>query len=186
MMGLSEIQNPGLLSFSPRVSPFSKRRQYQVLNLAEELRFKGKLPRGILCVHHPCNCVYRAWPEHIIQNAYFQLLPPLTRLSSSYFIQNASQNSSRSIQLKKKNLRKLKCKDYMRFLCIIIFSLHAPSPLFLFVCESSKETEQQRLWALMLTGKHPENNATEISGNFRTSYAKIIYQVHTLDPQAEV
>lgn len=45
---------------------------------------------------------------------------------------------------KPKHLRKLKCKDYMSFLCIIIFSLHAPSPVFLFVSESSKETKQQR------------------------------------------
>lgn len=162
-----------------------------MLNSAGRLHFKGTLPRGILCVQHPCDCAYGAWPERIIQNAYFQQLPPLPRLSSSYFIQNASQNSSQSIQLKKKknkphHLRKLKCKDYMRFLCIIIFSLHAPSPLFLFVSKSSKETEQQRTWALMLIGKHPKNKATGISGNFRTSCAKIIYQVHTGGARAAV
>lgn len=30
----------------------------------------------------------------------------------------------------------------------------------------------------MLAGKHPKNKATEIRGNFRTSHAKVIYQVH--------
>lgn len=71
----------------------------------------------------------------------------------------------------------------MMFLFIIIVSLHTPSPLFLFASESSKETEQQKT-CIMLAEKHPENKATEITGNFRASYTKIIYQVYIA--QAEV
>lgn len=84
--------------------PFSKWRRYQVLNSAGRLRFKGKLPGGILWEQHPCDCTYGAWPERVNRNAYFQQLPLLTRLLSSCFIQNASYNSSRCIQLgRKKN-----------------------------------------------------------------------------------
>lgn len=61
-----------------------------------------EVTRGILWEQHPCDCTYGAWPERVIQNADFQQLPPLTRLSSSYFIQNASQNSSQCIKLEKK------------------------------------------------------------------------------------
>lgn len=35
----------------------------------------------------------------------------------------------------------------------------------------------------MLAGKHPENKATEITGNFRVSCAKFIYQVYIRSAQ---
>lgn len=171
--------------------PYSKRRQYQVLNLAGKLRFKGKLPRGILCVRHPCNWAYGVWPEHIIQNAYFQQLPPLTRLPSSYFIQNASQNSSWSIRLKKKNqnqpppqeiemqrLHEVSLHHYLHPACTIPLI-----PLCFWIKQRNRATKNMDF---NVTGKHPENKATEISGNFRTSCAKMIYQVHIGGAWAEV
>lgn len=156
-----------------------------MLNSAGRLRFKGKSP-GESSAGRTWVTAHRAWPERAIQNTRFQQLPPLTRLSSSYFIQNARQNSSQNIQLEKKKnqeiemqrLHEVSLHRYLLPACTI--------PLSLFVSESSKETEQQRTQALMLTGKHPENKTTEISGNFRTSCAKIIYQVHIGGTQAEV
>lgn len=132
---------------------------------------------GLAWTHYP-ECIFPTAASS--PSTFKQLLHP--KCKPEQFPEHSAEKKKN----KPHHLRKLKCKDYMRFLCIIIFSLHAPSPLFLFVSKSSKETEQQRTWALMLIGKHPKNKATGISGNFRTSCAKIIYQVHTGGARAAV
>lgn len=177
-----------MFSFGPRntsVPPFSERRQNQVLNSAQTLASKGRYPgESSACstrVTESMGLGLNALSRMHISNSC--LLSPGFQAATSSKMQARTVPKAFSYKKKKKRpkpktLRKLKCEDYMRFLCIIIFSLHAPSPLFLFASESSKETQQQRTWALMLAGKHPKNKATQIRGNFRTSHAKIIYQVH--------
>lgn len=150
---------------------------------AGRLRFIGKPPRGILCMQHPCDCAtgLALNTDSSMRISNSCLPSPDLQAAPSSKVQAKTVPAALSCKQTNKNknkprktLRKLKCKDYMRFLCIIIFSLHAPSPVFLFVSEPSKEIEQQRM-GLMLTGKHPENKATEISGYIRTLCAKITY-----------
>lgn len=96
---------------------------------------------GECSAQRPCGCAPGASPKHVTSRQAYS-----RQRSPGFHAAISPKMQARAVRRAEKKIRKLKCKNYIRLLCIIIFvifSLRAPYPLHLFVSKSSKGTEQR-------------------------------------------